>query len=85
MENIGNFLSACEKFGVPKSDLFQTVDLYEAENLAQVITGLRAVGRKVNFNILWLTFLHLTVCIHTKHTHTHTQCMLHANANISTM
>ena len=36
MENIGNFLSACEAYGVPKADLFQTVDLYEGQNIPQV-------------------------------------------------
>ena len=46
MENIGNFLSACEAYGLKKADLFQTVDLYEAENIPQVINGLHAVGRK---------------------------------------
>lgn len=46
MENIGNFLSACDKIEVSKTDLFQTVDLYEANNIPAVITGLHAVGRK---------------------------------------
>ena len=36
MENISNFLAAATSYGVPKSDLFQTVDLYEAENIPQV-------------------------------------------------
>ena len=36
MENIGNFLSACERYGCNKQDIFQTVDLYEAENMPQV-------------------------------------------------
>lgn len=36
MENIGFFLDACVNFGVPKADLFQTVDLYEGENIPQV-------------------------------------------------
>lgn len=36
MENINNFLDACEKIGVKKIDLFQTVDLYEGQNLSQV-------------------------------------------------
>ena len=36
MENIGNFLSACELFGMKKTDLFQTVDLYEGTNIPQV-------------------------------------------------
>ena len=36
MENIGFFLSACESFGLTKQDLFQTVDLYEGENVPVV-------------------------------------------------
>lgn len=36
MENIGNFLAACETFGLTKQDLFQTVDLYEGVNIPQV-------------------------------------------------
>ena len=36
MENIGNFLTAAEKFGVSRTDSFQTVDLYEATNMPQV-------------------------------------------------
>ena len=57
MENISNFLSACEDIGVKKVDLFQTVDLFEGQNMPQVVTGLCALGRKVsnwffNFNPL---------------------------------
>ena len=36
MENIQNFLAACEAIGCKKQDLFQTVDLYEAQNIPQV-------------------------------------------------
>ncbi len=36
MENIGKFLDACVAYGVPKTDLFQTVDLYEGQNIPQV-------------------------------------------------
>ena len=36
MENIESFLKSCYKYGLDKTDLFQTVDLYEAENLPQV-------------------------------------------------
>lgn len=36
MENVGKFLSACEAYGLEKQDLFQTVDLYEAQNMPQV-------------------------------------------------
>ena len=37
MENISNFLSFCESFGIERHDLFQTVDLYEGQNIPQVI------------------------------------------------
>ncbi|XP_066913610.1 myophilin-like [Clytia hemisphaerica] len=46
MENIGNFLAACEKIGCVKNDLFQTVDLYEGQNINQVINGIVSLGRK---------------------------------------
>merc|ERR1711953_172122 len=43
-ENISFFLNACEQYGLNKSDLFQTVDLVEAQNLAQVQTTLYKLG-----------------------------------------
>lgn len=46
MENINNFLTACEKLGMSKVDLFQTVDLYEKQNMVQVVTTIHALGRK---------------------------------------
>jgi len=46
MENVGNFLAFCEAAGVNKSDVFQTVDLYEAANIPQVVNGLFALGRR---------------------------------------
>lgn len=46
MENINNFLSTCEKVGMSKVDLFQTVDLYEKQNMVQVVTTIHALGRK---------------------------------------
>jgi len=46
MENIGHFLDFCEKLGVSKADLFQVVDLYEAQNIPQVINGIIALGLK---------------------------------------
>ncbi|XP_063720780.1 myophilin-like [Symsagittifera roscoffensis] len=46
MENINFFLSACEALGCAKMDLFQTVDLYEAQNMGAVITGILALGRR---------------------------------------
>ena len=39
MENIDKYLTFCEtKLGVPKGDQFQTVDLYEKQNMASVST-----------------------------------------------
>ena len=48
MENINNFLTSIEKYGVPKTDLFQTVDLYEASNIPAVTATLFALGRIVS-------------------------------------
>lgn len=36
MENISIFLKGAEALGVPKHDLFQTIDLYEKKNMTQV-------------------------------------------------
>jgi hypothetical protein len=36
MENIGKFLDAIEEYGVIRQDKFQTVDLYEGQNMMQV-------------------------------------------------
>jgi len=46
-ENISNYLKACEdKAGCHKGDLFQTVDLYEANNIPSVIDAIYSLGRK---------------------------------------
>ena len=45
MENINNFLNFCYSIGVQKSDSFQTIDLYEAQNMQQVIVGIHALSR----------------------------------------
>lgn len=47
MENIGNFLAVAESLGVAKNDLFQTVDLYEGQNVPQVVNGILAIKRKI--------------------------------------
>ena len=43
-ENISFFLQAAEQYGVPRHNLFQTVDLAEGQNLSQVQTGLYNVS-----------------------------------------
>ncbi|KAN0050352.1 hypothetical protein ACTA71_003471 [Dictyostelium dimigraforme] len=45
MENINSFLNLCKKQGVATTDLFMTVDLFEAKNPNQVIQGLQALKR----------------------------------------
>jgi len=45
MENINYFLSACNMFGVPKQDTFQSIDLYEKKNIAAVTQCIVAIGR----------------------------------------
>ncbi len=46
MENIGNFLEGCYAYGCVKNDMFQTVDLYEAQNMPQV-SNAATVGLKM--------------------------------------
>jgi len=45
MENISNYLKACEAMGLKATDLFQTVDLFEAKNMNAVLNNLQALKR----------------------------------------
>ena len=49
MENIQIFLTAAEAYGVPRTSLFQTVDLFEMRNMAQVLNCLLQLGTEVSF------------------------------------
>ncbi|KAI1903855.1 hypothetical protein AGOR_G00031520 [Albula goreensis] len=44
MEKISQFLNAAERYGVTKTDMFQTVDLWEGKDLAAVQRTLMALG-----------------------------------------
>lgn len=46
VENIGNFLKACEKLGLHKSDLFDPPDLFEGKNLNLVTNTIHVLGKK---------------------------------------
>jgi len=52
MENINNFLLAITELGVPKQEQFQTVDLWERQNLTSVVVCLQSLARKgANFGL----------------------------------
>jgi len=51
MENIGNYLKATEAYGVRSSELFQTIDLYEEQNMNAVVTNILAVARISGFAV----------------------------------
>eukprot|EP01113_Clastostelium_recurvatum_P030741 TRINITY_DN3769_c0_g1_i1.p1 TRINITY_DN3769_c0_g1~~TRINITY_DN3769_c0_g1_i1.p1 ORF type:complete len:413 (+),score=96.84 TRINITY_DN3769_c0_g1_i1:22-1239(+) len=45
MENIQAYLNACAAFGVPRSELFSTSDLYEHKSIPAVVSNLYALAR----------------------------------------
>ncbi|BES93954.1 Calponin family repeat [Nesidiocoris tenuis] len=46
MENIEKFLVVAKEMGVPAQETFQTVDLWERQNLNSVVICLQSLGRK---------------------------------------
>jgi hypothetical protein len=48
MENIQFFLDGAAKLGVPSQELFQTVDLWEQQNLTSVQVCLQSLARKAS-------------------------------------
>ena len=63
MENIGKYLKFCEEqLGVPKGDQFQTVDLYEKQNMANVSIKNNILKTKLQLKNV-INNLLLTVCI----------------------
>ncbi|KAF9824283.1 hypothetical protein SFRURICE_019963 [Spodoptera frugiperda] len=53
MENITNFQAAIKAYGVPDIDVFQTVDLWEKKDIAQVTNTLFALGRETYRHAEW--------------------------------
>lgn len=48
MENVQAFQAAIKKYGVPQEEIFQTADLFERRNIAQVTLCLYSLGRIVS-------------------------------------
>jgi len=46
MELINKFIDACKALGVPDHECFATVDLYEEQNMVQVVICISALMRK---------------------------------------
>ena len=42
------FLTFCEHYGVPKTNLCQTVDLYEGTNMPQFMSAVQCLGTEVS-------------------------------------
>ncbi|XP_047989323.1 muscle-specific protein 20 [Leguminivora glycinivorella] len=53
MENITNFQAAIKAYGVADIDVFQTVDLWEKKDIAQVVSTLFALGRETYRHPEW--------------------------------
>lgn len=48
MENIQRYQAAVKKYGLPEEEIFQTADLFERRNVAQVALSLFALARLVS-------------------------------------
>lgn len=53
MQNIEAFQNGMKAYGVPHDEIFQTVDLFEARNVHQVVLSLGALARLVSNNPDW--------------------------------
>ncbi|KAJ8955285.1 hypothetical protein NQ314_006914 [Rhamnusium bicolor] len=54
MENINNFQAAVKAYGVADIDVFQTVDLWEKKDIAQITNTLFALGRETYRHPEWV-------------------------------
>lgn len=59
MENINAFLEVAREMGVPAQETFQTVDLWERQNLNSVVICIQSLGRKVTNYFSYLLLLHM--------------------------
>lgn len=61
MENHAAFQKFMKKFGVPDDEIFQTVDLFEARNVKQVVLSLSAMGRLVSSGTFWHLYQNILI------------------------
>lgn len=54
MENIQRFQAGIKKYGVPEEEIFQTADLFEKRNIAQVTLCLYALARLVSCSLTFV-------------------------------
>lgn len=45
MENIDAYIKGCRAIGLQDTQVFMTVDLYEAQNMTQVVANIHALAR----------------------------------------
>lgn len=49
MENVQRFQAFAKKYGLPEEEIFQTADLFEKRNIAQVTLSLYSLARLVSY------------------------------------
>jgi hypothetical protein len=66
MENVTAFIKFCRSVGVPESDNFTTVALYELKNIGQVVTCIHSLGRTIQVTVPEFKGPHLGTKLATK-------------------
>lgn len=95
MENISNFLQASQKLGIPSSDLFQTVDLFEGKDMNQVMICVLSLARVVNGKPFTANFKRrnspkegidfiTSTSFHSNNTHNHANAITHKGTRRAT-
>ena len=72
MENVTAFIKFCRQVGVPESDNFTTVALYELKDIGQVVNCIHSLGRTIQVNLPDFKGPHLGAKLATKNTRTFT-------------
>lgn len=72
-ENVNAFCNAARKYGVPDNELFQTVDLFEKKNIAQVTLAIHSLGRQAQNHKFEGPVLGIKICEENKREFTEEQ------------